>query len=267
LFARNHVVTVHDLFVFEHPEWYSRRYVLTHRAVQWFQMRTATVLVAVSEPTAERLRAIVGQRCMIVVAPNAPSPSLEQADHDLTARVMATHNLSEGRFFLAVGSADPRKNLSRIAEAHSGSGLAAELPLVVVGSQAGIFRSAPQGIEREVRRLGYVDDATLSALYAAAAAVVFVPLAEGFGLPAVEALAGEAQLICSDIAVLRWVCRDDATYVDPMDIGAIAAAMREVLASPRSAAAVAAAATRARARFSWTSSAAVVLDAIEARQR
>lgn len=231
LFARQ-VLVVHDLFVLTNPEWFSRRYVLTHAPLLRIQLRTAKALVAVSQPVADQLSRIV--RAPIVVAPNAPSEVFQQPGDDVSA--LTARGLSTGGYLLCVGSMDPRKNLPRLAAAYASLDADARvrMPLVVVGGGAAVFKSEEIVWPAETVDAGYVTDDELRALYAGAHAVVFPSLAEGFGLPIVEAAAaGTARLVISDIPVFRWICADGAHYFDPTSVPDIAKALRECIDRPR----------------------------------
>lgn len=232
LWARRHVLVVHDLFVLTNPEWFSRPYVWTHAPLLRAQLRTAKALVAVSEPVAEQLAAYHVPVC---VAPNAPSAVFGTPAGDEDEAVLAARGLAHGTYLLAVGSLDPRKNLPALAHAYAALSdeERAAHPLVVVGGGAGIFRSERISWPAEVVDAGYVSDDELRALYAGAQAVVFVSWAEGFGLPLVEAAAaGAGSLVISDIPVFRWVCGDAAHYVDPGSVPAITAGLRAAIAAP-----------------------------------
>lgn len=219
LLARRQVVVVHDLFVLEHPEWFSRRYYWTHRWTLELQLRTAHALICVSEETASRVRARYPLK-RVVVAPNGVTRRLitGQARRSTTGHV------------LAVGSLDPRKNLGRLISAH------AQLPdhtrreheLVIVGGTASAFPASELPATGHVRFAGTVSDEELAELYASAAVVVVPSLDEGFGLPLIEGICLNGNVVASDIAVFRDVAGDRVGYFDPMDIDDIA---REILAS------------------------------------
>ncbi|MFC0681404.1 glycosyltransferase family 4 protein [Lysobacter korlensis] len=229
LWHPRHVLVVHDLFVIEHPEWFSRTYQLTHAPLQRLQMSTAKAIVTVSEPVAAQVRK-QWPNAHVRVAPNAPSPVFSEAGPK-DPHALAVRGLTPGRYLVTVGSLEPRKNLSRLAAAYAELSEAqrAALPLVVVGGSADIYRDAAVAWPAEVQLAGYVSDDELRALYGGAAAVVFVSLAEGFGLPLVEAsAAGTPRLIVSDLEVFRWICQDAATYVDPTSTASVAAAIAEV---------------------------------------
>jgi len=264
--SRRQVVVVHDVFVLEHPEWFSRRYVLTHAPVLRQQIRSAAGLVAVSEATAEAVARHVPDGHSIVVASNAPAGVfLNPAPEDVRVRVLDKNRLESGRFFLCVGSLDPRKNLRSLVTAHLAlpEAMRDEYPLVIVGAAGAAFANAELPVDDEIRLLGYVSDEELSALYSEASAVLFASLDEGFGLPLVEALAAGARLLVSDIEVFRWVAETQAEFVAPLDVPGWTAAMRR--AAESGAIAPEDRETRRRSvesRFSWARSAQAIRDLV-----
>lgn len=270
--ARRHVVTVHDLFPLSHPEWYSRRYVALHAPLLRHHLAHAEALIAVSDPVAEQLRARAGRAVDVVVAPNAPSavfgsatdPSLVRA---VLARVGRADLSSRAGYLLSVGSADPRKNLARLVDAHRtlSVDLRRSFPLIVAGGESDVFRGGGIAGSDDVIRAGYVTDAELAALYAGAAAVALPSLDEGFGLPAVEAVVSGARLALSDIAVFRWICGDDAEYFTPTSVESIRAALDNVLTTPPDPGRTHRLVTSVRARFSWPGSAEQIFDSVSAR--
>ena len=225
-----HVVVVHDLFVIEHPEWFSRIYYWTHAPLLRLQLQTARALVAVSEPVAEQVRRLRPD-LEVAVAPNAPSEVFTRAAGEDT-EPLARHDLVPGSYFLVVGNLEPRKNLARLAAAYGllTDAQRAAAPLVVVGGGASIYQSHEIEWPPGARLLGYVDDPDLACLYAHSRAVVFPSLAEGFGLPIVEAIAaGAAHLLLSDIPVFRWIASDSATYFSPTSTESVHATLASTL--------------------------------------
>lgn len=272
--ARRHIVTVHDLFPLNHPEWYSHKYLLLHGPLLRHHLDHAALVVAVSEPVADQIRELTPRAVDIVVAPNAPSSvfTVEPAA-GLMERVLRRVNradvLTRSGYLLVVGSMDPRKNLDRLVRAHATlpAAVRAEHPLVVVGGRWGLFRGGGVDESADVVPVGYVSDAELASLYRHATAVVLPSLDEGFGLPAVEAAVAGARLIVSDIPVFRWVCGSDARYFDPTDVEAITHAIAQVLTADRCGDRdrVAEIAVRVRERFSWSRSARGILRAATTR--
>lgn len=250
---RSHVLVVHDLFVLTNPEWFSRRYVWTHAPLLRAQIRSAAAVVAVSQPVADQLAHY--HPGPIAVAPNAPSEVFRRPSVDDGAALSA-RGLVPGSYFLVVGSKDPRKNLGRLAEAYGrlSPDERRRHPLVVVGSVSAIFRDQDLSWPDGTFDAGYVSDDELRQLYQGARSVVFASLAEGFGLPLVEAAAaGARSLLVSDIEVFRWVCERHARYVDPLSTASIAAGLRAEIESPQQE-------ELDLERFDWDASAAVIGD-------
>jgi glycosyltransferase involved in cell wall biosynthesis len=253
---RRQVLVIHDLFVLTNPEWFSRLYVLTHAALLRLQLKRAIGVVAVSQPVADEVRELFSGP--IVVAPNAPSQVFSTpppANDD----ALSSRGLQRRGYLLAVGSMDPRKNLPVLAEAYGALGPEERqaLPLVLVGGGAAIYRDQEISWSSGVVSAGYVSDEELRSLYAGARAVVFPSLAEGFGLPLVEAAAaGSAALAISDIPVFRWVCGEGATYFDPLSVPSVTDALRRVASQPVPVAV-------SVERFDWDASAAIVADLCE----
>lgn len=257
--ARRHTVVVHDLFVLQHPEWYSRKYVHTHAPLLLAQMRAAAHLVAVSAPVAEQLRRRFPRKS-IAVAPNAPSEVFREASHDDLPT--GVHDLLgtpgiEG-FYFAVGSRDPRKNFGRLIQAYQDlpSNIRRAYPLVIAGGGSAVFADWNVDSSADVLWVGYVSDASLAALYGAATAVVVPSLDEGFGLPVVEALTAGGRLAVSDIATFRWVAGDDVRYFRPDDGADIARVLRAMVEDQNAARN----STTVAGRFSWAASADVIAD-------
>jgi glycosyltransferase involved in cell wall biosynthesis len=132
--------------------------------------------------------------------------------------------LVSGEFFLTVGTLEPRKNLRRVLKAYAR--LRRERnevrPLVVAGPDGWMEDDLPaaaaeMGLQDAVHFAGYVDDPTLCWLYANCLVFVYVSLAEGFGLPPLEAMSLGAPVLASSTSSLPEVCGDAALFVDPAD--------------------------------------------------
>lgn len=151
-------------------------------------------------------------------------------------------------YLVFVGGLDPRKNLPRLVAAHAALRASdPSTPALVLAGPAG-RESALTGPGIHVT--GWLDDAELRSLVAGARALVLPSLDEGFGLPALEALAAGRPVVAADIPVLREVTGPHAVLADPRDVDAITDALVVVLAAPDDADAVAA--RRAWAgRFTW----------------
>ena len=135
-------------------------------------------------------------------------------------------------YVLNVGSNRPHKNRERLVAAFAESGVAGERRLVLTGAaERNLQRIATRhGVGSRIEFTGHVNDQSLAALYRGAVCLVVPSLYEGFGLPALEAMACGTPVIAADNTSLPEVCGDAAVLVHPLDIRALATAIRRVAA-------------------------------------
>jgi glycosyltransferase involved in cell wall biosynthesis len=150
------------------------------------------------------------------------------------------------RFLLYVGGISPHKNLNTLLNAFREVTLApsfADVRLVLVGDyQDDPFHSSysalmhqinDTGLKDKVVFTGFVTDQDLAILYGAATAFVLPSFEEGFGLPAIEAMACGAPVVCSDRGSLREIVAEAGLFFNPADVTAMAQALKCVLADDR----------------------------------
>jgi glycosyltransferase involved in cell wall biosynthesis len=167
-----------------------------------------------------------------------------------------------GGFWLSVGSLEPRKNHRRLLEAYARSG--SRLPLVLAGGKGWLMDDfTGTGHPAGVTLTGYVSDSELEWLYRNCFGFVYPSLFEGFGMPVLEALALGAPVICSNTTSLPEVAGEAALLVDPLDAGAIAAAMVRLASGEIGREVLRTAGLRQARRFSWEASARKLLGVYE----
>ena len=141
---------------------------------------------------------------------------------------------SSDKFWLSVGTVEPRKNMVSLIEAYSMVSKDHETaPLLIAGGKGWlnheIYDKVKQlGLENKVRFLGYVTDDQMNALYHRCIAMVYPSFYEGFGLPILEAMAAGAPVICSNTTSMPEVGGDAVQYIDPYSVNSIAEAMKKV---------------------------------------
>lgn len=180
-------VTVHDLAWRPHPEAATARGRRWHEAALARALEAADALVVPSTVVAADLRAAGARPEAVHVLPwgadHLPAP-----DRPAASALLRRLGV-DGRYLLTASTLEPRKNLARLVAAYARArpDLPEPWPLVVVGP-AGWGASGLGAIPEGVVAAGPVDDAVLAALYAGARTFAYVPLAEGYGFPPVEAM-------------------------------------------------------------------------------
>jgi glycosyltransferase involved in cell wall biosynthesis len=214
------VMTVHDTAAIHYPELHPARDVLQLRA-QLAALERAAVVLAVSEATARDLIELGVPAARLVVAPLGvtPMPAAEALD-GLPAR-----------YVLTVGETSPRKGYGVLLEALSRIGPGVEL--VMAGPPAGDeqrLRSLAEQLHvaPRVTRLGAVTDAQLAGVYCGALALCFPSVAEGFGLPVLEAMAAGVPVLATDIAPVRELLGADGVLIEGGDADSWAEAIDAV---------------------------------------
>lgn len=227
------VLTVHDLTYLRHPEYFSDR-ALNERGYRRELPRAlarADAVVAVSEHTkrdlVELLR-VPAARVRVVLEGVEPHFFVEP-DDPATVAILARLGLARPYLVCLVGTPEPRKNLMRTVAA---ARLAApKLPLVLIGPAAPI-RALLGGDESGVRLTGTLSEQDLPHVLHGADCALYPSLYEGFGLPALEAMAAGVPLVTSDRSALPEVVGDAAVLVNPEVLDAIVEGLRTLLADP-----------------------------------
>jgi glycosyltransferase involved in cell wall biosynthesis len=286
------VLTVHDLTYLRFPQ------MVTDASARYRQLvpRALARGAVVCTPTAAVATEVAAEYGLppdrLVVTPLGVDPSWRQATPP-DPSWLATHGLPD-RYLLFVGNREPRKNLATLMAAYrellrgvgegvthprsralaiengptasEGPGAATSTavpPLVLVGPPGWGEALDTAGLPPDaVRTPGYLPQADLTRVVAGAAALVFPSWYEGFGLPALEALACGTPVVASDLPALQEVLGDQADLVAPGDPAALADALARVLEDPGGEDARAARRTRA-AGFTWENCAQATLGAYQ----
>ncbi len=256
------VVTVHDLTIVRYPELCDRatlafpslvRRALAHGA--WVHTHSAAVAAEVVETFAAdpaRVRAVA-----------SGVPPLAAPDKTAPSRYLPP---GVGRYVLAVGTAEPRKDLPGLVAAFDL--LAAEradLGLVLAGPEGWGSAALTQALEAararaRIVRTGWLDDAALAGLLLGATVLAYPSLYEGFGYPPLQAMAAGTPVVATRAEAIEEVLGDAALLVAPRDPHTLADAIASVVDSEETAAALRARGAARAATFDWEKCAAGLVD-------
>ncbi|HTC80754.1 MAG TPA: glycosyltransferase family 1 protein, partial [Acidimicrobiia bacterium] len=263
------VTTIHDLTFLDHPEWHERSKVVFFRRMIPASAARAAAIVAVSGATARAIDEMLEPVAPVLTIAHGvdhdrfrPAPA---GDPDDLARL---DRLGVRPPYVAfVGTMEPRKAVPTLVEAFAR--LAADHPdvrLVLAGADGWGTEEvratvAASGVATRVLRVRWVPDEALPALLRQAAAVAYPSHEEGFGLPALEALASGAPLVTSAESPMAEIAGPAALLVPSGNAGALAWALNRVLSDADVAARLRREGPAAAAPYTWEASARLHLDA------
>ena len=232
-------VTIHDCTFFDHPEWHVRSKAAFFRRAIRRAARAAGVLICVSEVTAQRLHDCVTVRAPVVVAPHgvdhsrfSPQEPSEGADR---AALIELGLPAEAPLIVFVGTLEPRKGVAPLIAAFDLLAERQRDAVLVLGGQTGWGTAETERALASARhadrivRTGYLPDPAVPALLRRAAVVAYPAFEEGFGLPALEALACGAPLVTTRGTAMAEMADGAALLVEPGDVDELADALESAL--------------------------------------
>lgn len=253
------VVTIHDLSFFLYPRAFNRGNQLYLKLMTRLAVRRANAVIAVSEHTRQdviRLLNVPAGRVHIV--PNGINEGFRPLPVHEVQSFREKHRLPE-RFILCISTIEPRKNLMALVQAYAALG-DVEHRLVIGGGRGWKYESIfalveELGLGDRVWFPGFLRHAELPYWYNAADVFVFPSIYEGFGLPALEAMACGTPVVASNTSSLPEVVGSTGLLVNPTDVKGLADAIHHVLSDEALAASMAEQGLARAANFSWRASA------------
>lgn len=250
------VITIHDLAFLRFP------HLLTTESASYYgqinkAVKRADQIIAVSHSTSQDILDLLDvdpQKVTVVYSAAAPEcrPLTDTEKQERRKRL----GLPD-RFVLFVGTLEPRKNLPTLLEAFLRVWQEHRVPLVVVGGKGWLYERVFMTLERlrfteeQVHLVGTVPSRQLADYYGCATCLVMPSLYEGFGLPALEAMACGTPVVVSNVSSLPEIVGDSGLQVSPEDVEGLAEALIRLLADHELRRKLGEMALRRAASFSW----------------
>ena len=260
------VVTVYDLSFLRFPERLSKARRLYLRSMTALTCSRARRILAISQSTADDLVALLGQPAhKIDVTPlGYDEGSFRPRSHTENDNFRTRTGLPE-RFWLYIGTLEPRKNLTMLLRAYARLAPSQRLPLILGGGIGWRGREVLAAIERlelsqSVRHVGFIPAADLPLWYNCAEAFLYPSLYEGFGLPLLEAMACGTPALASDSSSLPEVAGEAGMRLPPDDSEAWASALSRIKADGAWRETASQRGLERAKRFTWARTAALTID-------
>lgn len=227
------VVTIHDLAYLRFPQTVTAATAAYRELVPAGLARAGAVIVPSAAVADQVLDAYALDPQVVVVTHEGVDPAWATTD-PAGPELLRRWGIDDD-YLVVVGTLEPRKNLPRLLRAYAAAVRddPAVPQLVLIGAKgwgaALDLAGLPSG---RVVLPGHLPWEALRAIVAGSHGLLFPSLDEGFGLPPLEALACGVPVLASDIAVTREVLGDQARFVDPLDVEAIAAGILRTVAAP-----------------------------------
>jgi len=223
LLIRNQALTIHDLSPLEHPEWFGKSFAAWYRLLLPLLARRARVIFTPSEYIKQKVQKKLNAKNVIVTL-NGVDTTVFHAE-----ACQQTYEFPQ-KYILFVGSLQPRKNLARLMQAwHVIKDEFKDTWLVIAGAAGHVFRVVKFFGDERIRFMNYVSEVDLPGLYARAEILVLPSFDEGFGLPAIEAMACGTPVIVSNGGALPETVGDAGLIFDLSKPDDLIKAIRECL--------------------------------------
>jgi len=258
------VITIHDLSIIRFPETHPKARVKFMESRIMRGAKMAEIVVTDSEYVRQELiKEFSLSEDKVTAIPLAPAENFKFHQSDGLGRLLSTYLLQNKRYFLAVGTLEPRKNLIVAVQAHAALpvDIRKRYPMVIVGLkgwQHSMLEKvlAPLVQTGSVRVLGFVPDEHLPWLYSGSSAFIYPSLYEGFGLPPLEAMACGTPVITSDRGSLPEVVGEAGIMIDAFDVEGFREAMLELVSDETKNRQLTESGLQRSRNFSWTKTAA-----------
>jgi glycosyltransferase involved in cell wall biosynthesis len=254
------VITIHDLTFLHNPSWFRLERVHYYRWAVARSVRNASRIIAVSTSTANEICKLLNVPAdRIDVIYNGVDECYAPRTEDEQLAAQGKYRLPN-RYFLFVGTIEPRKNVARVIQAWSRVAGDVQEDLVIAGREGwkvGPIRQEAElaGQSDRIHFPGYIEDDDLPAVMSGATALIYPSLYEGFGIPVAEAMSCGVPVLTSSVSSLPEVAGDAALIRDPTDVDALADGIRELATNEGLRSELSVKGLARAKRFTWTNAA------------
>ncbi len=214
LLGTKNIVVVHDTAILDHPEFYSKKFVLTYKFIYKHELKSAKLVFTVSEFSKNKITSYYKIPFEKIIVTYSAADS-HFSEHDLIFDDW--FEKTDKPICFSVGSASANKNMKYVIAC------ALKNPnylFVISGESNKVFnylKNPNEDLPSNVRMLGYLNDDELKSMYKHCEYFLFPSIYEGFGVPPLEASGlGCKKLIVSDIPTMREIFGDNVNYLDPL---------------------------------------------------
>ena len=260
------VTTIHDLIYKRFPETHRGLHATGLGVLAWIAAHRSRRIIAVSQATKDdivRFLHVVPERVDVTYE----GPALPLGGGLDESELRSLLGLSDAPIVLTASAKLPHKNLERLFEAFSRLQTEPAPILIVPGyktfHEPALRERASSLAPGRILFTGWLDDAVLDGLFRAATCFVFPSLAEGFGLPVLDALVRGTPVACSNATSLPEVGGDAVLYFDPTETGEISSAISQLLENEAVRETLRAAGPKQAEKFSWAQTAEGTLKSYE----
>jgi glycosyltransferase involved in cell wall biosynthesis len=234
------ILTVHDLVAFHFPTRHNKKATIVEKLFLKRALKKANTVLSVSDNTKKDLLDKFNflEKNNIHTIYCSASEKFKPLDASELKEFAKKTKLPQ-KFFLAVGTIEPRKNYKKLIQAFKRiSDHYPNYHLIVVGKEGWQYEEVYDEIcahylQKKVHFLGYLSNKSLVSLYNLAQALVFPSIYEGFGIPPLEAMKCGCPVISSQVSSIPEVVGDAAILIDPENEEVIARAMERIICAPK----------------------------------
>ena len=231
-----YVVTVHDTFAMDHPQWCKLSNMLNYRLFMPRTSFNADAIIVLSQQTSKEVLKYKVRSTPIVIYPGIEESFTHEQNTDRCKEVRTKYNLPD-RYLLYVGNIEPKKNLLSLLQAYQLLTLKNfDCKLVLVGKrtwrQENVWSYMQENVAKDnITLTGYVDRQHLPSIYQQAEALVFPSLSEGFGFPILEAMRCGTSVVASSVGILKEISLEAYCRINPKNVTDISEKILSVIGS------------------------------------